>query len=375
MIGFFKRVFELTEVHRRRRRARLDTTPRSTVELCRLLQRRGRVAAARDVARDGLLRFPASADLRDILHSTWQRSTKKRVNELQQKVDADPSIENYVALIEHLQEFDETDRATEVSRQLVQKHPDDAAAALVSGRILIARFHRDHVAQDGALGLRSMQRAAELDPQSFEAHFALAETNYYIGAVSKALQHLYQALDVQPEHTEANRLYRILTRLPLEKQQERELLREVEENDEASFRFQSDAASESGDTASPTKIASGLEQLSLLAGVRRTVLSHRGVEAVAQEGRQVPVDDETGCLLELARGFRRTASLSAKRMGIGAFEEAEMSFDTGTILAFGSGSTILMIETEGASRLATIAAEARHYLAGSAVREPETAHA
>ncbi len=79
MIGLFRRVLEVSDVHRRKRRARLDSSPRSTVELCRLLQRQGRAKASRDVARDGLSRFPNSIELREILHQTWQHTSKKEL--------------------------------------------------------------------------------------------------------------------------------------------------------------------------------------------------------------------------------------------------------------------------------------------------------
>lgn len=378
MIGLFRRVLEASEVHRRRRRAKLDASPRSTVELCRILLRQGRIKAACDVAKDGLQRFPNSAEIRDILHSTWQRSSRKEVAELEAKVREEPSVDNYLALVEHLQQFGENERAATACQEMVERHPNDPRAALAGGRALLARFHRDHVAQDGALGLKSLQRAAELDPSNFDAHFELAQTHYYIGAVSKALFWLYKALDLRSDHGEANRLYRILVRLPLEKQEQTELLREIEANDEVHFSYDPETTEGPGDGV--VALNQRLEQLSMLAGVRRVVLSHRGLDAVAQEGRRVEEhNDEQRCLLDLAKGFRRTASLSAKRMGIGAFEEAEMAWKGGTMLALGTGRTILMVEIDGgAQRVATVAEEARNFVAGSAkVAQPsgEPAHA
>ena len=66
-------------------------------------------------------------------------------------------------------------------------------------------------------------------------------------------------------------------------------------------------------------------------------------------------------------------------MGIGAFEEATLSWRGGTLLALGFGSSILLLEIEGgAQRVATITAEARHFLAGATSTSPtgkETVHA
>jgi hypothetical protein len=181
-------------------------------------------------------------------------------------------------------------------------------------------------------------------------------------------------MDIQPENEEANELYKVLVRLPLEKEEETELLREVEENDEA--RFGDSEATSALPRATGGGVMSTLEQLSMVAGVKRVVLSHRGLDAVVKDGRRQPEStEETHRLLEMATGFRRTASLSAKRMGIGAFEEAEMTWDETTLMAFGSGRTVLMIETERRQRRACIAEEARNFLAASIVPDREPAHA
>jgi tetratricopeptide (TPR) repeat protein len=373
-MGILRRLVEAGVVTRLKRRVRLDASPRSSIDLCRILLRQGKVTAARDAAREGLNRFARSAELRDILRSTWKRSGRNKVELLRESVSKDPSLGNFVHLIEYLREFDETDLAAEVSLEMVNHHPESHDAHVLAGKVFVSRFHRDHVAHDGSTGLRCLQRAVELETTSFHAHLALAQAYYYIGAVSKGLFHLYQAMDIQPENEEANELYKVLVRLPLEKEEETELLREVEENDEA--RFGDSEATSALPRATGGGVMSTLEQLSMVAGVKRVVLSHRGLDAVVKDGRRQPEStEETHRLLEMATGFRRTASLSAKRMGIGAFEEAEMTWDDTTLMAFGSGRTVLMIETERRQRRACIAEEARNFLAASIVPDREPAHA
>ena len=148
---------------------------------------------------------------------------------------------------------------------------------------------------------------------------------------------------------------------------ESELLREVEENDEAHFRYvpEEGETREASDVELPAFMLTRLEQLSLLAGVRRLAFCHRGQEILAQAGqRRVLTPTTRDSFVDLAVGFRRTASLSAKRMGIGAFEEAELVWEGGRILAAAAGPTIMLLETDPVSRLATIAAEARNFIAG-----------
>jgi predicted regulator of Ras-like GTPase activity (Roadblock/LC7/MglB family) len=87
---------------------------------------------------------------------------------------------------------------------------------------------------------------------------------------------------------------------------------------------------------------------------------------LAQEGQRHLVQaGAKDAFLELAAGFRRTASLSAKRMGIGAFEEAELSWAQGKVVAAASGPTIILVETDPSARLGTIASAARDFISTS----------
>jgi hypothetical protein len=209
-------------------------------------------------------------------------------------------------------------------------------------------------------------KAVELDPTCSAAHWDLCRTYYYIGAVSRAVFHLYKVLDSEPEHEEALELQKVLVRLPLEKAGEAELLRRVEEADEATFRVPNNQGQDSREPGVRGEICQALEQLSMLSGVRKVALSHRGLEVVVEEGSRHICDTAESPLpiLAFGAGFRRTASLSAKRMGIGAFEEAEMCWSNGWMLAHSVGRSILILQGVGNQRIPVIRAEARNFLAG-----------
>jgi len=366
MQQLFKRFFVVSEVRRRRRRARIDTSPQSAIDLCRLLQRRGRIKAARDEARAGLGRFPRSRELRELLASTWRRSNGRELAGLQSRVSRDPSVANHLALVAYLSRFGEHRRAVDACRRMTADHPGAPEASLALGRALMACFHRDHVARDGSEGLRHLQAACELDPSDFSAHLELAQTYYCIGAVKTALDSVYAALEIEPDNVEANRLHRVLVRLPVEERMQGELLQEIEENDELRFshepRRQPDASS----------LRRALEQMSMLAGVRRVTLCRQDGDLVAEAGRMRDrCGDRDLAFVESSRAFRRAASLAAKRMGIGAFEEAEMSWDGGALLAFGVGSHVVVISSDGSpQRIATITTAARNFIAGATFAAP-----
>lgn len=376
MVGFLKRIWDHSEVQRWKRRAEQDKGPTSTVQFCRLLQRLGRSREAGEAARVGLERFPNSHELKDLLHATWKLSGKRAVMDLERRVGAHPTVENFTNLVDHLLEFNEMDSAASAVERLIEGNPDDPDAALLFGRVHLARFHRDHVARDGSLGLKSLLRAVELDPSNFTAHYSLAETYYYIGAISKALFHIYRALDSRGNDPDAKRLHSILSRLPLEKEEESELLREIEERDEAPFKAKGPEERATVAASVPASLLQRIEQVSVMAGVRRLAFCHRNRQFVAEGGRQKEVPAGTrDTFSELAAGFRRTASLSAKRMGIGAFEEAELSWEGGRIVAAAAGPTILLVDAERSPKLATIVAEVRNVIANCGTTASEDEHA
>ncbi len=368
MLGILRSVIDAVLANRLRVRAERDGTPRSTIELCAILQRQGRLASAEKVAKSGLARYPRSMELQDLVQSLWRRTGKKRLAELEKALAQSPSAQAHEALVEFFLEGEELDRAVECAKAYTQAFPKSPTAFKVLGRAHITRFHRDHVAEDGAAALRAYQRAVEADPADASGHFAIAETYYYIGVVSKALLHLYRSMELKPGQPEADKLYKTLVRLPIEKEEEHELLREVEENDEAHFRY---APSSGGETQSvatglPEQTVREVVRISTLAGVRRVAFSRKGQEVLAQEGQRHLVQaGAKDAFLELAAGFRRTASLSAKRMGIGAFEEAELSWAQGKVVAAASGPTIILVETDPSARLGTIASAARDFISTS----------
>jgi tetratricopeptide (TPR) repeat protein len=367
MLGLVRRVKDLVLGSRLRGRAERDPTPRSTLQLCAILQRQGRLAAAQKVARAGLQRFPYSLELQEILHLLWRRMGRRQLEALEKAAATEATPRAYRELVEFHLDGHDLDGALAAAAVFQTRFPDSALAASLRGRAHMARFHRDHVAEDGAAAIRAYQRALELEPGSTEIDFHLAETYYYIGVISKALVHLYRVLDREPGHAAGQRLQRILVRLPIEKEEEADLLRAVEESDEAQFRHVPERGPERDSFASglPARVGRDAVQLSRMVGVRRVVFASRGQHVHAQDGIRRD-DSESGSdpFADLAAGFRRTASLSAKRMGIGSFEEAELSWPDGRILAAASGPSIVVVETGPSARTSLVMAEARRLADG-----------
>lgn len=365
MAGFLKRLIEAPDVSRLRRRADQDPSPKSTLELVRRLQMQGRSSEATEVAREGLLRFPFSHELRDILHAVWRLQCRNDVEEHLDRLRSEPTIDNHRILVDHFLSYGELEQSARWADHAVAEFPTESEAAFLQATVYDQWFRLEHVATDGAQAIKGYRRAIELRPGALDPHLQLAKLYAYVGSISKALHHAFKALDIDGSNPEANALQRRLSQMPLEKENESDLLRQVEENDgpprwdlhDSSGYGQEDSREPGAD------VLKAIEQLSSMTGVRRLALSHDGIEMIAIQGRTTNCAFEGDPFLDLARGFRTTAGRSSKRMGIGGFQEAEICWNGGSILALAAGPSVLLVEVDAASRLRSIASEARNFLA------------
>lgn len=372
MVNIVKRLRHRADVRKLHRRAQADPYPRSYVELCRLLLSLGMVVRAMDMAREGLERFPHSDDLRDVLRHTWRHTKAAEIEELRGRCQSSDDPRHCHDLIRCYLECEEYDEALAVAEEFSRRQPDLVDGWLLQGEVLIRRFYKDHVASDATRGIIHLKRVIDLDENCFDAHYRLTQVYHYIGAISKALFHLYKALDIEPEHEGARNLYDILINLPLEREEEAILLREVEE-DGLAARGGGGAEIRSEKRAA---ILIDLNRLSLLNGVVRVAFVSNDVSIVAAEGKGNFVNDpDADPLCAIARGFRRSAGISAKRMGIGAFQSAVLTAGRTTLNFHAAGSTVVLVEANDPGRSDVIRAECANFVASCLRNAKEIVHA
>jgi len=345
-------------------RAKADTYPRSYVELCKALLGFGDAVRAMDTAREGLERFPHSEDLRDVLRHTWRQTKADEIEALRKRCAQEGEVRHFQDLANIYLECEEYDEALAVAEELARRLPDSMDGWLLQGQVLLKRFYKDHVASDARRGIVHLKRVIELDEKCFTAHYLLTQIYHHIGAISKALFHLYRALDIEPEHEGATNLYGILIDLPLEREEESVLLRDVEENEQVFLKTGEEDEGAGLPARSQTAVLADLNRLSLLNGVMRAAFVSRDVTMVAERGEcRMMEDGETDPLCEIARGFRRAASISSKRMGIGAFQSSVLFAGTHMLQFHAVGQTVVLVESDDAARADIIKAECTNFVA------------
>lgn len=348
---------------RLKERADQDTYPRSYVDLCRALLSQGQAIKAMAQAREGLQRFPQSEDLRDILRHTWRMTKSDEIEGLRVACEEQGTLASFEALAAIYLECEEYEEALSVADEATRRHPDSASGPLLQGRLLVRRFQKDHVANDARRAVATLQRAIELEHDNFEAHLLLASHYHHIGAISKALFHLYRALDIRPDDESAKALYEVLIALPLEKEEESTLLRSIEESESAGV-VAAEGASPFTSRQTRAALLADLNRISQLNGVSRAAFVSQDLTIVAKQGEsRVLADGETDPLCEIARGFRKAAVVSSRRMGIGAFQSSVLTAGDRTLQFHAAGPTVVLVESEEPSRVDVIRNECVNFVA------------
>ncbi len=378
MIRIIRRMRNHSRMTRLRRRAEVDPLPRSYVELCRAFLNQGEIERSLQAARDGIAQFPHCEDLRDLMRHTWRQTKAEEIEALRRRAQESAEVEIFDGLAAIYLECEEYDEALEVAEELTRRRPDVANGPSMTADILLRRFYKDHVASDARRAMALLRRVLEEEESDFQANYLLAQVYHYIGAISKSLFHLYRALDVEPEHEEARTLYDHLINLPLEKEGESELLRIVEENETSATNEEQETSRKDG-TLSPEKrsaLVQDLGRFSQLNSVTRAAFVSDEVIIIAKHGEcRILARGEDDQLCEMAKSFRSAAAVSAKRMGIGAFQTSILQAGKQSLQFHSVGRTVLVVESNDPTRSDVIKQECVDFVASCMRSTKELTHA
>lgn len=360
-MDLFRKVKNAATIERLRERAREDGSPRGYVELCRALVLQGSPMRALSVAQEGVRCFPRSLELSDQLRLIWGQAGREELNVLARNASETKSPEAYRALAEHYLGVQELDLALQCAEKLSEQHPGSADGPCLVGRALWKRFARDHVASDGRRALEQLRRSIALDPKGFEAQFLLAELCFYIGSVTDALHAAAGALAVNPSDRGPAALHALLLGFAPASATEEELLRQVEEVDGPWRGYRPPGSrDQSSDTSARALISRMLHQISLMTGVKGLAFASPTFELIGRDGNVFEEKRmQRDKMADLAASFRNRIVCSTKRLGIGAFQEAEITLTTTTVFAFAGTSAVLLVEVDGAARAASIVSSCR----------------
>jgi hypothetical protein len=370
-LEFLKKAKNAATIERLQERARVDGSPRGYVDLCHALVVQGNAGRALSVAQEGVRRFPRSLELADQLRLIWNQASSSERLELKRKAEATLSAGALRELAAHYLGVEELDLALETAEQIVEHHSTSSVGFCMAGRVLWKRFVRDHVASDGLRALEALRRAVALDPASGESFHLLAEACFYIGAVRSATEAAASAAALDPANKAVAWLRSILIPMAAETGAEADLVRAAEERDGPWQGYRPPESRERRqDSSAKAQVSRMLHGISLMAGVRCLALGREGCNLVAREGnvfeeRRSPADP----MVSLTGTFRGRIAAGTKHLGIGAFQEAEITLPHATVLAVGGMNAVLLVELERGAKTGAIVAGCRDVM-GSLDRAP-----
>ncbi|MCB9833448.1 MAG: hypothetical protein H6807_13345 [Planctomycetes bacterium] len=329
-----------------------------------------------ETAREGLERFPHSEDLRDILRHTWRQTKTLRIEQLRRQCHECQDELPFAELVQIYLECEEYDEAIEVAEELSRRLPESLRGPLMQADVLLRRFYKDHVAADARRAVALLKRVTDDREGDFEANFLLARVYHYVGATSKALFHVYRALDVEPDHEESRALHRLLINMPLEDGDENLLFRAVEERDRGNTQRAADPEAAAAEASRRLELKKNLGRLSQLVGVTRAAFVSDDWTFVAENGEcRLLEEDATDALCDIARGFRAAAALSTKRMGLGSFHSSQLMAGDHTLQFHAVGRTVLLVESDKPARIDVIKQECVDFVASCLRKSGELLHA
>ncbi|HSF16749.1 MAG TPA: tetratricopeptide repeat protein [Vicinamibacteria bacterium] len=118
-----------------------------------------------------------------------------RIEDLQKRLEADPNSRIFVQLAEEYRKAGLLDKAIEVCRSGLQKHPHYPSARVALGRALLEAGQHDKASAEFESVLQAV-------PDNILANKFLGETYHSLGRLSEALQKYEVAHSLAPEDTE-----------------------------------------------------------------------------------------------------------------------------------------------------------------------------
>jgi len=169
-------------------------------ELCQTLLQAGQAVRAREVAEQGLARFPASAGLLTCLGNLalTERKHAEAAERFRQALAADPqAAAAHFNLALALRQLGRPEEAVDALKQALALAPEFVEAYVELGRLCT-----DLGRQPDALA--SFQRALAYRPDSPATHMELGLVQQKLGRLDAAADGLRRALSLQPDYVEAH---------------------------------------------------------------------------------------------------------------------------------------------------------------------------
>ncbi|GAB4164142.1 MAG: hypothetical protein Fur0037_29390 [Planctomycetota bacterium] len=171
-------------------RVREEPSPSAFVDLGQVYVNLDMCEKAIRAAEEGLVLFPGSPELEQMLQLARRSQARTRIQALRKKIERSPSPKSYRDLAWLYLETGDFASVQATCEECMVRHPSDPGAWLVMGQARLGNFYRDLSAREGIEAVRCLNQVVKLDPGNKQARRLLAEVCYRVGATADARAHL-----------------------------------------------------------------------------------------------------------------------------------------------------------------------------------------
>jgi predicted regulator of Ras-like GTPase activity (Roadblock/LC7/MglB family) len=320
-------------------RERLVGTPSiaSYADLARAFVASNDFANAERVLEEGLESFPSSSELERLKRLVRQHRLADRIHEVRRRIEMQAAPALYHELVELQLQCNDFNSADATCADWRKMFPADSGAELAAIKISLRRFYKDRAANDGRAAIAGLERLLARDPGHARALRLTAELCSRIGALPRALEALTRLAQIVPEDPGVEMWRKKVEQAIATTKQRLDVnrsLREVEEtgqfpdpvpSSEEELQNQQKKSKKSPRALDSSRPA--LSRLGKIADVRLVILV-RGSEALVRGSRPGTAE----AVARATRAVAITAKRATRRMGLGAFQEAVIETDTGSLV-------------------------------------------
>jgi len=348
------------ELRRLEQRAHEEPSPSTFVDLGQVHINLEMYGKAQAVAEQGLVLFPKSTELRQLLDCARRGLRRHRAADLRVRLTRSPQPKLYRELAQLQIDLGDATALQATCKEWSVRFPDDAGAWIVLGQARLLAFYRDLAAREGHEAVRCLERAVQMDAADAEARALLGELLYRIGAVSISLEHLRVLERLRRGDPELAGLLARVARLADHGTDVAALLGEVEEHGSLAHPSVALAAPRPQGDESLARIRDGLAQVAEIPGVRKATFI-KGSRALVRGA----IRDGKDPFLRVVRVIAKAAHRFARRLEIGCASRSVVDGGFGHLCVCVFGEVLAAVQCDRGADLERVLGELQELVADS----------
>jgi tetratricopeptide (TPR) repeat protein len=358
-VNLIQRLKIWKELRRLEQRVREEPSPSTFVDLGQVFINLDMLERALQVADDGLLLFPDSAELQKLLTFARRGVDRGRIDELRARLNKSATAKLYSELVQIYLESGDQGALHANCEEWSVRFPNDPGPWLALGQARLGNYYRNISAREGADAVQCLERAIGLDPSATRARVLLAEMLFRIGATNRA-RSLLDAMPTDQDDSELQNLRRQAVAARSLGSDIDALLRNAEEQGLLPNAPPTAAVAAARSEDGIGSIRDALAAIAEMPGVQKATYI-RGTRALVKGD----IKDGKDPFLRTVRVVAKAGHRFSRRLDIGSFKRGTLQGPFGVICICCYGEVLAAVQCDASAPTDRILAELQEVVASS----------